>query len=230
MILIRSPLTSPVYPGKQRTPVQFQIDPWLSSPSTWGSLLFSSSSLSRFGDSHQSVGRQGRRRWHRSWRGSSQSRRQSGRRSRCSSWSSWRCRAQPGEILGFEQVCYSLNPARINKDLRNHKTQHLKDDKELFKTTLPVRLAPLGIPTATSRRSPSPLNSPGFKVAFVQKIILFLTILIFPLHTSCCWISKVGVIVLSYKCQESSMFGKQFTAKRCPKRCLLTKCEIITIL
>ena len=57
----------------------------------------------------------------------------------------------------------------------------MKDAEELFKTTLPVRLAPLGIPTATSRRSPSPLNSPGFKVVFIQKIILFLTILIFSL-------------------------------------------------
>ena len=100
----------------------------------------------------------------------------------------------------------------------------MKDAEELFKTTLPVRLAPLGIPTATSRRSPSPLNSPGFKVVFVQKVILFDNSYFFL--TSCCWISKVGVIVLSYKCQESSRFGKQFTAKRCR----LTKCEIITIL
>ena len=38
--------------------------------------------------------------------------------------------------------------------------------------TFPVRLAPRGIPTATSRRSPSPLNSPGFNIVLLLTISL----------------------------------------------------------
>ena len=68
--------------------------------------------------------------------------------------------------------------------------------------TFPVRFAPRGIPTATSSRSPSPLNSPGFSFWCIHPLPRHL-ICTFArpsnnqiIFTSCCWIAKVGVIVL----------------------------------
>ena len=104
-----------------------------------------------------------------------------GLRSHCSNWSGWRCTAPPEKafspswsmvIIWTPHVPHHQHhlhhnnppnqptphkpaPAPVNT---NHNHHHGPNP------TFPVRLAPRGIPTATSRRSPSPLNSPGINV------------------------------------------------------------------